>query len=223
MLFPREILILDLEFGQAVGSFTVDVNSPSFLQIIPCKYRDAFFCLHDNGSITFKLRRPPESIPYNQSDSLVSSKFPPDIFYDAKCHSDVFRLSRLCRIMCFSVCPRSEKEVSLVLSDGRLLFWEIASEPQVKTLDYTTEEDSSLCLAEMIPSSAQFHASSRQKNQLKIKFQLSKMYSGIAPNPTCLKMCPSLTTKNWAVYTPMAAVGESSLLSNKFNYAFSIY
>lgn len=206
LVFPREILILDSEFGQASGSFTVEKNSPSFVQIFPCKYRDAFFCLHDNGSITLKLRRPPGSIPYNQNEAHVSRRFPPDIFYDAKCHSDVFRLSRLCRIMGFSICPKNEREVSLVLSDGRVLFWELVCEPKVKTIS-GIDGEYMLSLADMIPPLVQFHGSTGQKNQRKMKFQLIGMYRGVAPHPTCLKMCLPLTTKNWAFYKPFAAVG----------------
>ena len=206
LVFPREILILDLEFGEALASFIVEKNSPSFVQIVPCKYRDAFFCLHDNGSITLKLRRPPGSIPYNQNDAHISSRFPPDIFYDAKCHSDVFRLSRLCRIMGFSVSPGNEKEVSLVLSDGRVLLWELVCEPKVKTIN-EIDGECMLSLADMIPPLVQFYGSTGQKNQRKIKFQLIGMYQGVASNPTCIKMCLPLTTKNWAFYEPLAAVG----------------
>jgi len=216
LIFSREILILDLEFGQAVGSFSVEKNSPSFLQIVPCKYRDAFFCIHDNGSITFKLRRAPGSIPYSQIDTHISGLLPPDIIYDAQCHSDVFRLSRLCRIMGFTICPRSEREVSLILSDGRVLFWEIACEPKVKTLD-CIEEDCLLSLADMVPPLVQFNGITGPKSLRKMKFQLTGMYQGIAPNPTCLKMCPPLTTKNWAVYKPLAAVGTSSGIIQVFN------
>ena len=206
LLFAREILILDLEFGQAVGSLTVETNSPSFVQIVPCKNRDAFFCLHDNGSITLKLRRSPGAIPYNQNDMHASNRLAPDMFYDAKCHSDVFRLSRLCRIMGFTVCPRNEKEISLVLSDGRVLLWELTCEPQVKGLE-DIDGDCLLNLGEMIPPLVQFHDSTGQTIQQKIKFQLTGMFQGVASNPTCLKMCPPLTTKNWAFYKPYAAVG----------------
>ena len=224
LLFSREILILDLEFGQAVGSFAVEKNSPSFLQIIPCKFRDAYFCLLNNGSVTLKLRRSPASVPYDQNGSHASSRLAPDIYYDSKCHSDVIRLSRPSHIMGFSVCPKNEQQVSLLLSDGRVLFWELTDEPQVKTMD-GSDGDRPLHLGEMIPPLVQFHGTAAvPTKQPKIKFMLTGMYKGVASNPTCLKMCPPLTTKNWAVYKPFAAVGKffRALIYSAMLYKFHV-
>ena len=212
LLFSREILILDLELGQAIGSFAVENNSPSFVQIIPCWHRDAFFCLHDNGSITLKLRRCPASIPYHldddNPDSLLTNKVSIEICYDPKCHSDVFRLSRLCRIMGFSVNPSNEKEISLILSDGRILLWELTAEPIIKTIGGKNEE-CPLNLGEMLQPLVCFSGNRSTTASLKLKFTLNGMFEGVASNPTCLKMCPALTTKNWAVYKPFAAVGKN--------------
>eukprot|EP00795_Rhopilema_esculentum_P012339 gene12339-2990_t len=216
LLFTREILFLDLEFGQAIGSFAVENNSPSFLQIIPCWHRDAFFCLFENGSITLKLRRSPAAVPYQHDEKHAPSKLAPDIFYDAKCHSDVFRLSRLCRIMGFSVNPANEKEITLVLSDGRVLLWELTCEPAVKTIDSPTT-DSALTLSEMLPPLVEFTGTSVPRSLPKMKFLLTGMFEGVASNPVCIKMCPALTTKNWAFYKPLAAVGCSNGLVQIFN------
>ena len=185
------------------------------MQIIPCWHRDAFFCLHDNGSITLKLRRCPTSIPYHldddNPDSLLTNKVSIDISYDPKCHSDVFRLSRLCRIMGFSVNPSNEKEISLILSDGRILLWELTAEPIIKTIGGRNEE-CPLNLGEMLQPLVCFSGNRSTTASPKLKFTLNGMFEGVASNPTCLKMCPALTTKNWAVYKPFAAVGKNQVI-----------
>eukprot|EP00794_Sanderia_malayensis_P005451 gene5450-6133_t len=225
LLFPREILILDLEFGQAIGSFAIETNSPSFVQVLPCVQRDALLCLHENGSITIKLRRSPNAIPYRHEDNpdnILSNKVIADIIYDAKSHSDVFRLSRLCRIMGFCLNPISEKEMAIVLSDGRVLFWQIVLEPVLKTatFDPNTAFDCKLTLAEMLAPLVNFSDPPiSSKANTKLKFMLNGIFEGVSLNPVCLKMCPALTTKNWAVYKPLVAVGCSSGLLQIFNLA----
>ncbi len=45
---------------------------------------------------------------------------------------------------------------------------------------------------------------------LSLKLVLTGLWSGIMGGvPTAVRMCPPLTTKNWAYYTPLLAVGTS--------------
>ena len=48
----------------------------------------------------------------------------------------------------------------------------------------------------------------RTKSSLQLKFVLSGLLHGLAAPPFIIKMCPPLTTKNWAVYQPLLAVGK---------------
>ncbi|GAB0191962.1 WD repeat-containing protein 11 [Grus japonensis] len=57
LLYPREILILDLEVNQTVGVIAIERTGVPFLQVIPCFQRDGLFCLHENGCITLRVRR----------------------------------------------------------------------------------------------------------------------------------------------------------------------
>ncbi|KYO40470.1 WD repeat-containing protein 11 isoform B [Alligator mississippiensis] len=57
LLYPREILILDLEVNQTVGVIAIERTGIPFLQVIPCFQRDGLFCLHENGCITLRVRR----------------------------------------------------------------------------------------------------------------------------------------------------------------------
>ncbi|CAB1343314.1 unnamed protein product, partial [Coregonus sp. 'balchen'] len=57
LLYPREILILDLELSQTVGVVGIERSGVPFFQVIPCAQRDALFCLHENGCITLRVCR----------------------------------------------------------------------------------------------------------------------------------------------------------------------
>ncbi len=45
---------------------------------------------------------------------------------------------------------------------------------------------------------------------LSIKMLLSNLWVGLPSTPTCVRMCPPLTTKNWLFYAPLVAVGTSN-------------
>ena len=47
--------------------------------------------------------------------------------YDLKSQSDAFRLTRHSKVYGDACCPVSENKVSVVLSDGRVLFWELTA------------------------------------------------------------------------------------------------
>ena len=46
-------------------------------------------------------------------------------------------------------------------------------------------------------------------SQLLVNMVLTTIYYGLAPNLTTLRMCPPLTTRNWAQYKPLVAIGNS--------------
>ena len=51
--------------------------------------------------------------------------------YDTKCQSDSVRLTRHVKVSGFAVCPVSEFKVVLLLTDGRLLVWQLIPIEQV--------------------------------------------------------------------------------------------
>ena len=71
---------------------------------------------------------------YSDGESSTSSISPPpslmDIVYDLRCQSDPLRITRHSRVYGVTCCPVSEMSVALIMSDSRLLFWEL------KTIDY---------------------------------------------------------------------------------------
>lgn len=236
LLFPREILILDIEIGQALGSFSIESTSPSFYSVIPCRQRDILFLLHDNGSISMRAVRSPDRVPYKSNDDpdqMLASRISLDIIYDMKCHSDVFRLSRASRVMNFGLNPVSECETAILLADGRVLLWVLAppsginsfcKEPSVRTpLAGLQETVKSLVdvnhytLSNIVPSLLTFGNNKEKQNYYKPKFMLDGVFEGVALNPICLKMCPPMTTKNFTTYKPLLAVGCGSGVLQIFN------
>ena len=78
-------MILDMEINQAVCSFSLERNSPSFLHVIPCQQRDVLMCLHENGSVIMRVRRRVAKNPYfvEPSDETTSdASASVDIIYE---------------------------------------------------------------------------------------------------------------------------------------------
>ena len=232
-LFPREVMILDMEINQAVCSFSLERNSPSFLQVIPCQQRDVLMCLHENGSVIMRVRRRVENNPYfiepgDEASNDVNTSV--DILYENKCQSDPLRLSKSSRLFGFMCCPTSERKVALLISDGRMIIWELKatrlqntetslmSEEALKaSLPCDTDPEHLQCninpnltLANVIPPP--LTSGSVIPNSTHYKFIMVSLSNTVSSPPTCSVMCPPLTTKNWANYKPLLAVGKRLVL-----------
>ncbi|CAH3181969.1 unnamed protein product [Porites lobata] len=237
-LFPREVMILDMEINQAVCSFSLERNSPSFLHIIPCQQRDVLMCLHENGSVIMRVRRRVAKNPYfvEPSDETTSdASTSVDIIYENKCQSDPLRLSKSSRLFGFMCCPISERKVALLISDGRIIVWELkATRLQTTEASLMSEEamtaslpldaelgalhcsiNPNLTLSNVIPPP--LSSGKVIPNTTHFKFIMSSLSSTVSSPPTCAVMCPPLTTKNWSTYKPLIAVGNSQGCIQVFN------
>lgn len=235
-LFPREVMILDMEINQAVCSFSLERNSPSFLQVIPCQQRDVLMCLHENGSVIMRVRRRVENNPYftepdERSNDVNSSV---DIIYENKCQSDPLRLSKSSRLFGFMCCPSSERKVALLISDGRMIIWELkakrlqgeasvlSQEALKASLPCNTDSEClryhvnpNLTLSDVIPPP--LTSGNVIQNSVHYKFVMVTLSSSVSSPPTCAVMCPPLTTKNWGSYKPLLAVGNTQGCIQVFN------
>ncbi|XP_077868471.1 WD repeat-containing protein 11 [Saccoglossus kowalevskii] len=115
------------------------------------RQRDVLMCLHENGSITVRVRRRAGSIgglnsaattPVDQignfgnsigdSSSATSiSENQHDVIYDVRCQSDHLRVTKHVRPFGIYACPCSERQVALIMNDGRVLIWTL------KTTEHT--------------------------------------------------------------------------------------
>ena len=127
LLYPREILVIDTEIMQAVGSVFLERNYSPFLQFVPCWQRDAIFCLHENGGISFRVRQHvefPSSSPLTQADFLERR----EVVYNLYCHSEPLRISKSCHAYALTVCPTTELQTALLTSEGKVMFWKVQFE-----------------------------------------------------------------------------------------------
>uniref|UniRef100_A0A670ID18 WD repeat-containing protein 11 n=1 Tax=Podarcis muralis TaxID=64176 RepID=A0A670ID18_PODMU len=126
LLYPREILILDLEVNQTVGVIAIERTGVPFLQVIPCFQRDGLFCLHENGCITLRVRRSVGCI-----NSTLNEDPEPDpiqeLVYDLRSQCDAIRVTKTVRPFTMVCCPVNENSAALIVSDGRVMIWELKS------------------------------------------------------------------------------------------------
>ncbi|EDV20115.1 uncharacterized protein TRIADDRAFT_10380, partial [Trichoplax adhaerens] len=241
IVFARLILVFDLEMKLVIGQINLERNLSPFMQIYSCRQRNVLFCLHENGSISTRIRRVSSWISCNSQDSkfhfLDSVSLSPrlNIIYDSHYQTDSIRITKSCRVVGFGCSPITENDVILLLSDGRLLKWRlmITSETSTKSnlFDASIVESAifandksmyNLALPKINENMTtlfdllfhQHYASDDiekiQQYVIDVKMIMTALYCGNSVKPTCLRMCPPLTTKNLSYYKPLLAVGNNS-------------
>ncbi|KAJ8014088.1 hypothetical protein DPEC_G00036620 [Dallia pectoralis] len=232
LLYPREILILDLELSQTVGVVAIERSGVPFVQVIPCAQRDALFCLHENGCITLRVCRS-ASVPDEPGTVTDTEQCVQELVYDLRSQCDAIRVTKTVRPYRMVICPVNENNAALAVSDGRVMLWELkvhAAKPalnpcsgfsplyspvafcgsplgqnqkKIQDLSLNTMIGQSLVLgADPLPGSPQ--------QEVQLKFLLTGLLSGLPMPPFALRMCPPLTTKNINHYQPLLAVGTSN-------------
>ncbi|KAJ8418074.1 hypothetical protein AAFF_G00137830 [Aldrovandia affinis] len=229
LLYPREILILDLELSQTVGVVAIERSGVPFIQVVPCAQRDALYCLHENGCITLRLCRS-TSASADESDPEQCTQ---ELVYDLRSQCDAIRVTKTVRPYRVVICPVNENNAALVVSDGRVMLWELKAHPAKPIVNPSSglsplyspvsfcgtplgqnqKKIPDLSLNTMIgqnlgPGSDAPCLPAQQEVQL--KFLLTGLQSGLPLPPFALRMCPPLTTKNINHYQPLLAVGTSN-------------
>uniref|UniRef100_A0A7N8X655 WD repeat-containing protein 11 n=1 Tax=Mastacembelus armatus TaxID=205130 RepID=A0A7N8X655_9TELE len=223
LLYPREILILDLELSQTVGVVAIERSGVPFIQVIPCAQRDALYCLHENGCITLRVCRS-TTAPEESVQELV---------YDLRSQCDAIRVTKTVRPYRMVICPVNENNAALMVSDGRVMLWELkahtgkaAANPSSglsplyspvsfcgAPLGPTQKRIQDLSLNSMIGQTliaGEAPPPSSNQQEVQLKFLLTGLLSGLPLPPFAIRMCPPLTTKNINYYQPLLAVGTSN-------------
>ncbi|KAM7409083.1 hypothetical protein PAMA_002674 [Pampus argenteus] len=203
LLYPREILILDLELSQTVGVVAIERSGVPFIQVIPCAQRDALYCLHENGCITFRVCRS-TTAPEEAADPEQSVQ---ELVYDLRSQCDAIRVTKTVRPYRMVICPVNENNAALTVSDGRVMLWELKAHTG-RTPTNTRYTDTDKRGQTLIAGEAPPLLSNQQEVQL--KFLLTGLLSGLPLPPFAIRMCPPLTTKNINHYQPLLAVGTSN-------------
>ncbi|CAI5774956.1 repeat-containing 11 [Podarcis lilfordi] len=233
LLYPREILILDLEVNQTVGVIAIERTGVPFLQVIPCFQRDGLFCLHENGCITLRVRRSVGCV-----NSTLNEDPEPDpiqeLVYDLRSQCDAIRVTKTVRPFTMVCCPVNENSAALIVSDGRVMIWELKSiisgrsqrtsnstaSPLYSPVSFcgipvgaSQNKLPDLSLDNMIGQGT-LSTEEQQKSyclqEVHLRFLLTGLLSGLPLPPFAIRMCPPLTTKNLKQYQPLLAVGTSN-------------
>ncbi|KAG7176660.1 WD repeat-containing protein 11-like [Homarus americanus] len=118
LLYTREILVLDLTINQTVGIVVIDRAMSPFSQVLSCWQRDVLFCLHESGSVSAHFRRrllPVPTSPENDKENTW--------------HGEHLRLNKQSRPIGLTLDPVSEKQMAMVLGDGRVVFKQVTAYP----------------------------------------------------------------------------------------------
>lgn len=251
-VFPREILILDVSVLQAVASIPLERNGSPFMQIMPVRQRAAFICAHENGSFSFRLRRfsrlsesslTDENV--NDGESLTSKV---DLNFDTACHSEPFRVTNRIRPMAAALCPVTERQAAVLVSDGRIFIWKLSSSTKKEKFTnnspiyapryFTPAIPRNHTLSGIIAPTQNITTFDLKKNgidpvwgdQISLRFTMVGLFSSLTSQVSCMRMCPPLTHKNWPHYRPLLAVGLVSgnilvfdLGTGKLTYEFGVH
>ncbi|XP_078500058.1 WD repeat-containing protein 11 isoform X1 [Lissotriton helveticus] len=234
LLYPREILILDLEVNQTVGVVAIERTGVPFIQVMPCFQRDAMFCLHENGCITFRVSRSSGGMAGPTSEDPDPDPIQ-ELTYDLRCQCDAIRVTKTVRPFSLACCPVSENSVALMISDGRVMIWELKSSimgrnnrtgnasasPLFSPVSFcgipigsSQNRLPDLSLDSMIAGQSMQAGDGHQKlplmPEVHLKFLLTGLLSGLPLPNFVVRMCPPLTTKNLKQYQPLVAIGTSN-------------
>ncbi|XP_041317067.1 WD repeat-containing protein 11 [Pyrgilauda ruficollis] len=227
--FDPSHLALSFARGEILN---VQSNSHLFAQVIPCFQRDGLFCLHENGCITLRVRRSNCSItatPNEEPDPEPAQ----ELVYDLRSQCDAIRVTKTVRPFSMVCCPVNENAAALIVSDGRVMIWELKSNISGRNVRNSSSSASplyspvsfcgipvgalqnklpDLSLDNMIGQGASTGEELRNSllQEVHLKFLLTGLLSGLPLPPFAIRMCPPLTTKNIKQYEPILAVGTSN-------------
>ncbi|XP_033835522.1 WD repeat-containing protein 11 [Periophthalmus magnuspinnatus] len=228
LLYPREILILDLELSQTVGVVAIERSGVPFTQVIPCTQRDALYCLHENGCITLRVCRSTSTEDASDPEQSVQ-----ELVYDLRSQCDAIRVTKTVRPYRMVICPVNENNAALMVSDGRVMLWELKAHSGKTTVNPSSGlsplySPVAFCGAPLGPNQKRIQdlslnsmigqtliagetpPPSSNQHEVQLKFLLTGLLSGLPLPPFALRMCPPLTTKNISHYQPLLAVGTSN-------------
>ena len=218
LVFPREILVIDLDIGQTVGVIAADRSAPQILDVHPARLRDAVFILNECGALSMRARRDRSvgnvlyvSRSFSTASISTASVCPDldgaaesapgpnysvaEIAYDPRAHSDSVRLPKNARVLGMAANPTTDCNFAIVTTDGRVILVDLLGDAA------TDQRGSPLRTLEYFLSPATPSTS--------LRMMTTGILSGLPPPPFVVRMCPALTMKNMAEYRPIMAVGAS--------------
>ena len=200
--YSREILIIDMELGQAVGQINLDRSNSSLVSVRAASQQPVLFLLQESGTVSAWLLRSGLSVSATplltpmpglaSSLSMASLSGHTDnmleVSYECLGLSDNIRMAKNCKVSGLALRPNTQSELAFNTTDGRLIFLNL------RPLETST-----------LPPIVSLSALSLDNVRLGVAAVLHPLGS-----LSCVKMCPALTTKNWNSYRPLLAVGTQA-------------
>ncbi|GIY91574.1 WD repeat-containing protein 11, partial [Caerostris extrusa] len=224
LLYPKEILILDLEINQTVGIVTSEHTGSPMMQMYSSWQRDAFYILHESGCVSFRLRHRGKALmavatPCECSDTGVNSNDASlEVTYDLQCQSDSLRLTKHAKT---SQLLHKKEESSCLppyLSQSFKYPFPMKNESEssteeVQQFPFFSDAHYPACTSlDNIPPALYRNEGpgSKEIKNVRFKMFITGHLSSLAAPPHVIRMCPPVTFRNWTVYRPLMAVGNAS-------------
>eukprot|EP00054_Salpingoeca_dolichothecata_P029077 m.225827 g.225827 ORF g.225827 m.225827 type:complete len:1145 (-) comp26390_c0_seq9:52-3486(-) len=106
LVFPKEILIMDLEIKQTINAIGLERGMSPFVSVAPCTTTNMLHCLHANGCISARIR-----------GSSLDSK------YEFFGQSEPLRMSKSSRVSGMTLNPQAENSLAAICTDGTGLLY----------------------------------------------------------------------------------------------------
>ncbi|RWS04712.1 WD repeat-containing protein 11-like protein [Dinothrombium tinctorium] len=214
LLCPREILLIDLDFVQILTVVNIERNCSNFVDMYSCFNRNMIYCLHDNGTISSRLLQKKKKREEHIGSDLM------EISYSTLCLSDGVRLTKNHKIVGFSVCPISEINVAVLLNNSKIFVFKLCRRGMKQSI--SKKSTLNVDNLNILISLQDYELSDKDSEIKRYALIMNKWLGAISSGPHVIRMCPPLTMRNWKIYKPYLAIGDTSGIIQIYNLASNL-
>ena len=200
LAFRRALVIFDMATLDIFSLVEMDKSTSPMISIYAAKYRPVLFAAHENASISVRAFQ------------ISTSNLEKGLKLLNACQSDGLRMTGWCKCRGLIVDPKSETNISLLLTDSRVLQFklEVCQEREndgkfYVLKDRKTSDDFLGRLVGPTEITCEMENMLEKKN-LALRLAGQNGHS-IAPRDSLLEIGPPITTKNFLNWRPRAARG----------------
>lgn len=200
--FEREIHLIDLSFKQVICVIRIENNCGNINDIYSCWQRNAIICLHQNGSISFRVMQKKKRRKEHIGTDVIELNYVPIAI------SDGLRLTKYNKIFGFEINRINELEIYLISNNEKINVYKLYSS------DLKNENHNVLALTDLIDIDEYTDRKERKFNLIMYKY-----FNCISKGKHVIRTGPHLIYKNWFYHRPLVAIGDSNGLIQIFNLA----
>ena len=182
LAFPREVLIVDTALGAIVGQLGLDRTAPAITCMVASASRPGIFLLQESGQVSVWSQRP-GLVVAGAGQATTPSPGLPTSASSVSLAGEAPLLELSYELECTSEAARLGPASHLL---------GLAVRPNTEDEAAFLASDGRLFLLQLQP--------------VQPRLAVVAILAALAP-AHCIKMCPPLTTKNWAGYRPLLALG----------------